>query len=244
MRLARGAQRLLGELPQEPESLFNKAIAGRSVGAEPFDVDVTNASKLWLVVQENGSSAPERIEAVWANAELLGPTGSTRVASLTPVEISGARRGSRPIVLSGSKAAVTDGVRVSSPSLVVYDIAGKGFSRFRGTVGIENPDVGSTLQPQIRFFVFNQAPNLDRLVPPVVVGPLPSVPKLTSASADHRSRLPLRPWTTALRRRARRRASRAGRSGEARGALAVCRCGSVVGRPDEAGISADLLRMS
>ena len=182
-RLARGAQRLLGELPQEPASLFNKAVAGRAVGAEPFDVDVANASKLWLVVQENGSSAPERIEAVWANAELLGPTGSTRVASLTPVEISGARRGSRPIVLTGSQAAITDGVRVSSPSLVVYDIAGKGFTRFRGTVGIENPDVGSTLQPQIRFFIFSQAPNPDRLVPPVVVGPLPSVPKLTSASA-------------------------------------------------------------
>ena len=183
MRLARGAQRLLGELPQEPESLFNKAIAGRAVVAEPFDVDVTNASKLWLVVQENGSSAPERIEAVWANAELLGPSRSTRVTSLTPVEISGERRGARPIALSGSQAAVADGVRVSSPSLVVYDIAGKGFTRLRGIVGIENPDVGSTLQPQIRFFIFNQAPNLDRLVPPAVVGPLPSVPKLTTASA-------------------------------------------------------------
>ena len=64
MRLARGSQRLLGELPQEPASLFNTSIAGRAVKAEPFDVDVSNATALWLVVQENGSSAPERIEAV------------------------------------------------------------------------------------------------------------------------------------------------------------------------------------
>ena len=183
MRLARGSQRLLGELPQEPASLFNTSIAGRAVKAEPFDVDVSNATALWLVVQENGSSAPERIEAVWANGELVGPSGSTRLAALTPARISGARRGSRPIALSGSEATVTDGVRVSSPSLLVYDIAGKGFTRFRGSVGIENPDVGSTLQPQIRFFIFNQAPNLDRLVPPAVVGPLPSVPTLTTASA-------------------------------------------------------------
>ena len=76
MRLARGSQRLLGELPQEPASLFNTSIAGRAVKAEPFDVDVSNATALWLVVQENGSSAPERIEAVWANAELVGPSGS------------------------------------------------------------------------------------------------------------------------------------------------------------------------
>ena len=59
---------MLGELPQEPASLFNTPIAGRAVKAEPFDVDVSNATALWLVVQENGSSAPERIEAVWANA--------------------------------------------------------------------------------------------------------------------------------------------------------------------------------
>ena len=110
---------------------------------------------------------------------------------------------------------------MSSPSLVVYDIAGKGFTRFRGSVGIENPDVGSTLQPQIRFFIFDQAPNMDRLVPPAVVGPLPSVPKLTTASA-----VIDRIFRYALGRRpsdgeARRRAGRAERSGEARDAVAV-----------------------
>ncbi len=183
MRLARGSQRMLGVLPQDPISLFNKPIAGRAVGVEAFDVDVSKASKLWLVVQENGSSAPERIEAVWANAELVGPAGTTRLASLTPVETAGGRTGSRPIVLNGSDAPVRDGVRVASPSRVLYDIGGRGFSRFRGTVGIENADVGSTLQPQIRFFIFDQAPDMDRLVPPIAPVALPSAPKGTSAAA-------------------------------------------------------------
>ena len=46
---------------------------------------------------------------------------------------------------------------MKNPSVLVYDIAGKGFTRFRGVVGLENPrsEIGSTLNPQIRFFVFD-----------------------------------------------------------------------------------------
>ena len=57
---------------------------------------------------------------------------------------------------------------MKNPSVLVYDIAGKGFTRFRGVVGLENPqsEIGSTLNPQIRFFVFDAAPNMERLVPP------------------------------------------------------------------------------
>jgi len=70
---------------------------------------------------------------------------------------------------------------VSSPSRLVYNVAGKGFTHFRGIVGIENPDVGSTLQPQIRFFIFDQAPNMDRLVAPTEMSPAASTPATTNA---------------------------------------------------------------
>jgi hypothetical protein len=182
-RLTRGAQRLLGELPPDPVSIFNKPVAGRAVTAEAFDVDISSASTLWLIVQENGSSAPERIHAVWANAELVGPAGATPLASLSPAEADGIRTAADGIALSGSKAAITGGVAVASPSRLVYEIAGKGFTRFRGLVGIENPDVGSTLQPQIRFFIFDRPPNMDLLVPPVVGNSLPGAPRVTTASA-------------------------------------------------------------
>jgi hypothetical protein len=180
-RLERGAQRLLGERPHDAASLFNAPVAGRTVATETFDVDISLASRLWLIVQENGSSAPERIEAVWANSELVGPGGSTKLSALTPVEASGSRNGSRLLALTGSTAAIADGVRVSSPSRLVYDIAGKGFTHFRGIVGIENPDVGSTLQPQIRFFIFDQQPNMDRLVAPTEMSPAASTPPPANA---------------------------------------------------------------
>jgi hypothetical protein len=64
----------------------------------------------------------------------------------------------------------------------VYDIAGRGFKTLRGLIGIENPqsDIGSTLNPQIRFFVFDRAPNMERLLPPAAGTPLPPPPEMRS----------------------------------------------------------------
>jgi hypothetical protein len=67
---------------------------------------------------------------------------------------------------------------------VAYDIAGKGFTVLRGIIGLENPvaEIGSTLDPQLRFFVFDAAPNMDRLIPPAPEPPLPPPPTVTSAA--------------------------------------------------------------
>ena len=187
--LSRGARRMLGELPPEPVSLFNRAVAGRSSASVHFDVDVSKASTLWLVVQEDGSNVPEVIQPAWAQARLEGLQGVTLLSSLTPRDAAGIRSGPGPIVLSSPPPVTSplpappdDGVRVSNPSVLVYDIAGKGFERFRGAVGIENPrsEIGSTLNPQIRFFVFDAAPNMDRLTPPLPGAPLPPNPPVTT----------------------------------------------------------------
>ena len=71
---------------------------------------------------------------------LEGPAGTTPLSSLTPRDASGLR------------GADGDAVRVRNPSVLVYDIAGKGFEKFRGVVGIENAreQIGSTLNAQIR----------------------------------------------------------------------------------------------
>ena len=84
-----------------------------------------------------------------------------------------------------------DGVRVKNPSVVVYDIAGKGFTRFRGVVGLENPksEIGSTLNPAVRFFVFDTEPNMERLVPPAPVpaaGAPAAMPATRHPAADQR----------------------------------------------------------
>jgi mono/diheme cytochrome c family protein len=178
--LSRGARRMLGELPQEPLSLYNRTVAGRTATSSAFEVDISSATKLWLVVQENGSNVPEVLEPAWGQAELVGTAGVTPLSSLTPLENGGLRSGSGPIRVSGSNG---EGVRVKNPSMLVYDVAGRGFTSLRGVIGLENPqsEIGSTLNPQIRFFVFDKAPNLERLLPPAAGPPLPAPPELHTA---------------------------------------------------------------
>ena len=85
---------MLGELPPEPLSLYNRTVAGRTATSSAFEVDVSARRRLWLVVQENGSNVPEVIEPAWAQAELVGPSGATPLSSLKPVGRCGMRQGS------------------------------------------------------------------------------------------------------------------------------------------------------
>ena len=186
--VARGARRLVGQLPKEPLSIYNRAVAGRTAGASAFDIDVSRATRLWLVVQETGSNVPEAVLPAWAQAEFVGPQGTVPLSSLAPLDPEPLREAAGPIKVAGAETA-GGGVRVKNPSVLVYDVAGRGFTRFRGFMGIENrpSDIGATLNPQLRFFVFDAEPNMDRLTPPEAGSPLPPPPVLqTPAEAVDR----------------------------------------------------------
>jgi hypothetical protein len=180
-RLARGARRVLGELPPDPVSLYNRAVAGRYATSSSFDIDISRASALWLIVQDTGSNAPEVIQPAWAQTELIGPSGTVPLATLTPRDPSAVRNAAGPLTVPNADGS---GVRVKNPSVLVYDIAGKGFTRLRGVVGLENDrgQIGSTLNPQIRFFVFDAPPDMERLIPPAPGTPLPPPPPITSTA--------------------------------------------------------------
>jgi hypothetical protein len=176
--LSRGARRMVGQLPPERLSLFNKTVAGRNATANKFDIDVSKASTLWLIAEDFGSNAPERVEPLWAGAELVDADGQAiALASLTPVDAQGLRQ-------SPGQTATDDGVRVRPPSRLVYDIAGRGFTRFRGSIALDNPrsEIGATLNPAVRFFVFDVEPNMDRLLPPAPQPPLAPGPALTTVA--------------------------------------------------------------
>ena len=156
--LARGSRRMLGELPPEPASIFDSGPVRGSGRSEPkpisFDVDVANTAKLWLLVQDIDSYAPERVEPMWEQSEFVGKGGAvTPVASMKPLSTVGVR------------ASGSDGVRVKSPSRIVYEIAGKGFTRFRGSVVLEKGSMSDDIMPNVRFFIFDQEPDMERLVP-------------------------------------------------------------------------------
>ena len=197
--LMRGARRMLGELPPEPVSLFTAAVGGRNPAARAFDIDVSHSSKLWLIVKDTGSNAPERIQPAWIGAEFLDASGAVvPLSSLGTADSAGMR--TQPADEAGPR------VRVTNPSRLVYDISGRGFTRFRGTVDIENArsEIGSTLNPAVAFFVLDKEPTTERLVPPAPEPPLPSVPAPATISGivDHVFQLALNRSPSPAERRA------------------------------------------
>jgi Protein of unknown function (DUF1549)/Protein of unknown function (DUF1553)/Planctomycete cytochrome C len=186
--LLRGARNMLGELPPPPAALFVTPINARGVAAgqtaprvaaAPFDVGVSGATRLWLVAQDANSTAVDKAEAVWADAALIGADGmTTPLSALVPLDASAIRPGSGAAVVDDQAFGST--VRVKTPSRLVYDIAGRGFTRFRGVVGLEHVSrlaQGETILG--RFLIFGTEPDMDRLVPPAPGTPLPPGPRLT-----------------------------------------------------------------
>jgi uncharacterized protein DUF1549/uncharacterized protein DUF1553/cytochrome c len=181
-RLARGAQRMLGVLPADRVSLYTRAVEGRRATSSRFAVDVSQASRLWLVVEDTGSNVPAAMLPAWADAELVGTAGATPLSALTPVSATGLRDGGSPVAVPEGRGG---GIRVRAPSVLVYDIAGRGVTQLTGVIGLENKtdDIGSTLNPALRFYVFDGEPDLDRLLPPKPGAPFPRPAALTTVPA-------------------------------------------------------------
>jgi hypothetical protein len=204
--LWRGARRMLGELPPEPVSLLSRQMnnIGRApppvetpgtppaseaarapspppTSPAPFDMDVSNSQKLYLIVQDSLSTAPDKAGPLWIGAELSGPGGTTPLSALKPLDGAGLREESSPLKIVGGSE---DGsaLRVKLSSVVVYDIAGKGFTRFKGATGFEAFPLTQGEIVQARFFVFDRQPSMDRLAPPSPDTPLPKGPPLRTVS--------------------------------------------------------------
>ena len=170
--LSRGARRMTGELPPEPQSLYSREVvvnsSGNSTPPPAFDIDVSRSKKLYLIVQDAFSTASDKAAPVWVQPEFDGPNGKTPLSALKPVDASGLR----------DQNDLTNALRVKLASMLIYDIAGKGFTRFRSGPGFENMQLAQGEKVQARFFVFDEQPDMDRLVPPNPETPLPAGPSL------------------------------------------------------------------
>ena len=160
----RGAQKMLGELPPEPVSLFSRQVSGdpfrppapanpanTSAASAlllpvvalpppqpppppvPFSIDVSRSQKLYLIVEDNLSTAPDKAAPIWLRAFFTATDGSrTPLTALRPLAVAGLREDNSPIVPLNTEHPVTDALRVKFPSELVYDISGRGFVRFEG----------------------------------------------------------------------------------------------------------------
>jgi hypothetical protein len=71
-----------------------------------------------------------------------------------------------------------DALAAALPSELVYDIGGRGYTRFRAIVGFDERCLQNDIGPSVRFFVFKTAPDPERLVR--VAPAMPVTPPLTT----------------------------------------------------------------
>ncbi len=150
--LKRGALRLLGELPDAPQNLFDSR--RMSKGSMPVDIGITGAKQLWLFVDDAGCYDPARTVAGWIDLKVDGKP----VAGLTTL--------SKPSIgtLTTDKVKHEGSLLTPVGSLILYPIEGLGFKRLTGGVGIDDGARTSDINPNVRFFVFTEKPDLERLL--------------------------------------------------------------------------------
>jgi len=152
--LHRGAKRIVGELTRPPANRFDSGAVGKA--KVDFDIDISDARQLWLLTEDAGSYDRTLVVAGWADARLSGPSAEQPLAELVKGAVA------KPLNIAGqphSQSVVTP-----LPSGNVVDLAGKGFTRFRGSVGVDESSLRSDINPRVRFFVFTEKPDLRRLV--------------------------------------------------------------------------------
>jgi hypothetical protein len=169
--LARGAKRMLDQLPPAPANLFD---SGR-VTSKPVtdDIDISGVHELRLLTMDQGSYSPERVLPAWMDAMLIGPKGAIPLSSLQP---KSGQFTNAPVTLDGRTHA--DAMRTMLPSELIYDITGAGYTRLRVTAGLDDACRKDDISPGVRFFVFKDKPDRERLVRVYPATPVPQLPHI------------------------------------------------------------------
>jgi hypothetical protein len=141
-----GAARMTGQLAPAPRSLFDSGLMRASTKAE-VDLDIVGRKQLRLLIIDVDSYDPSRVKPLWLNARLTGPGGEKSL----PAEAQLGRE-------------------------FTIDLTGKSYTRFRATLAIDPSSNQSDISPAIRAFIFENAPDMRRLVAPSGDPPVPVVP--------------------------------------------------------------------
>ncbi|MEP7362468.1 MAG: DUF1549 domain-containing protein [Acidobacteriota bacterium] len=137
--LWRGARRMMGVLPAAPKPLFDSGVVNAQ--KVPVDVALDGAKKVWLVVEDVDSYDPGRTRAGWAGVAFAKANGA--------------------MVFKGDTQS-SQALLMNVPSMIVVDT--KGAARLTANVGVDVESLASDINPRIRFFVFREEPDLDRLI--------------------------------------------------------------------------------
>ncbi len=131
-------------------------------GSVPIDVDITGAKELYLVVGDGGDGN-SCDWADWIDPVLVG---KDRETPLTEVKWTSAKAewgevrvgknaGGGAMKVAGQPV---NGIGAHAHSVIAYDVAGMGFTRFRARGGVDNGGTDQGGATSVQFFVFTEQP--------------------------------------------------------------------------------------
>jgi hypothetical protein len=172
--LRQGALRLLGELPAAPENLFDSGKLHK--GAVDVDIDISGLKQLWLLEEDAGSYDPARTVAGWVKVEFFGPQGVKDLADLADLSHGSFAR----LPLTANKEPIGEAIGMPPGTRLVVPIGGLGYVRMRGRVALDDRSTSDDIEGAVRFFVFGEQPDRERLVRVSGPPPAPAPPPLGS----------------------------------------------------------------
>jgi type 1 glutamine amidotransferase len=127
-------------------------------GTTDIDVDITGAKQLQLVVTDGGNGFACDW-ADWVDPVLVGPTGEVKLTDLKWTSATSGwgearvnkNAGGAEMKVGGNPV---NGIGVHANSVIVFDIAGKGFTRFKAKGGIDNGGSDQNGGSSVNFMVF------------------------------------------------------------------------------------------
>ncbi len=154
------------KLPQRPA--YTSEVIGRGNVAD-IRLNIAGAKRLYLVVTDagDGNSCDW---ADWAEPRLSSPDGEVKLTSLDWKKAATAyaqvlvNRNCRDLLLKISGREVPYGIGTHASSVIVYDIADRGFQQFTARGGLDNGrrDLGGTdypgKNPSVVFHVYHDGP--------------------------------------------------------------------------------------
>jgi hypothetical protein len=152
-RLREAAQQLLGKAEPAPANLFDSRMMRSGLAA--VDIDVRGARELWLYVQDVDSYDPGRVKTGWLDARVYS---GNRDEPLAPPDAT--------LMVSPAKGkAPKENMAIAAPlgKLLRFPLS-EGAERFVASGAIDEASRQSDIAPAVRFFVFVEKPQLDRLV--------------------------------------------------------------------------------
>ena len=146
----------------EDKAVWNSGLLSRANQSTKVDIDISNAKKLYLVVNDSGDNT-DWDHGNWIEPTLYKGNDSIKLTSLKwKKATSGWQKPKMNQSVSGNslitnKIKYENGIGTHSNSIIEFDLP-EGCTRFKAIVGLDEACISQNVGATVKFFVFTENP--------------------------------------------------------------------------------------